>query len=232
MKAATTIAAAVSLAIVLSAGYTATAQEIAIGRTAYGQPYLVQHHASTWTEGYWRSQADWARGVGEYHQRMSIAAINNERARSARITNDVKSVEALFEARRVNREARALEAGPKVTQQQLVELARKRAPQRLAGDRFEPALGKVFWPAAFDNKAYAAERTEIDRLMALRTIGEGGLGSDNYAKIKSASDRLQGKLQANIREMSGSEYVTAKKFLTSLTYEAQFAPGIEGLAIR
>ena len=30
--------------------------------------------------------------------------------------------------------------------------------------------------------------------------------------------------------MSGPEYVTAKKFLTSLAYEARFAPSIEGLA--
>ncbi len=232
MKATTIITAVASLAVVLFAGYTATAQEIAVGRVAYGQPYLVQHHASTWTEGYLRGRADLARGAGQYNYLTSIAAINYERARSARMDNHVKGIETYFEGRRVNREARALEAGPKVTQQQLVELARKRAPQRLAENHFEPALGKIFWPAAFDRTDFATERTEIDRLMALRTIGEGGLGSDNYTQVKLVAERLQGKLKANIRDMSGSEYVVAKKFLTSLTYEAQFAPGIEGLAIR
>ena len=54
-----TITTAASFAIVLFAGYAATAQEFAAGSVVYAQPYLVQHHASTVMEGYLRGQGDW-----------------------------------------------------------------------------------------------------------------------------------------------------------------------------
>jgi hypothetical protein len=228
----TTLTAVAGFAIVAFSGLVASAQRHFVAGTTYGWPYSVYHHASTYEEGVLRGRADLYRGYGQYNYLSSLAAINYERARRDNLDNRVKSVETLFTMRKINQEARAAERRPRPTQQQLIRLAKSRVPDRLAEDQYEPALTELFWPSVLDDAEFAADRAEIDELMALRMLGDSGLGSENHRQITAAVDNMQSKLKARIRQMSTPEYITAKKFLTSLAYEARFAPSIEGLAAR
>ncbi len=190
------------------------------------------HHASTYEEGIQRGRADVIRSWGEYNYNTSLARINNEQARSAALDNRYKGVETYFAVKEVNREARAAARAPRATQQELVRYAKSRAPKRLDGRQFEESIGKVVWPTALDGEQFAAQRAEIDRLMSDRTLGEAGLGTQNHQQVKALTVAMQTTLKSQIREMSPSDYVLAKKFLTSLEYEAQFVPGTSGIAAK
>ena len=228
----TTFTAIVSFAIVSFGGLVASAQQHFVAGTYYGWPYAGYRHASTYEEGVLRGRADLIRGYGQYNFLSSLAAINHERARRDYLDNRVQGVETLFEMRKLNKESRAAERGPRPTQQQLIRLAKSRVPDRLAEHQYEPALAELYWPSAFDDAEFAGERSEIDELMARRTLGDAGIGTENHRQVAAAVAKMQSKLKDRIQEMSTPEYITAKKFLTSLAFEARFAPGIEGLAAK
>ncbi len=228
----TTLTAVAAFAIVAFSGLVASAQRHFVAGTTYGWPYPVYHHASTYEEGVLRGRADLYRSYGQYNYLSSLAAINYQHALRGYLDNRVKSVETLFEIRKINKEARAAERRPRPTQQQLIRLAKSRVPDRLAEHQYEPALAELSWPSVFNDAEFAADRAEINELMAQRALVHSGLGSENHRQITAAVDNMQSKLKDRIRQMSTPEYITAKKFLTSLAYEARFAPSIEGLAAR
>ena len=228
----TTLTAIVSFALVSFSGLVASAQRHCVAGMTWGWPYGGYHHASTYEEGVLRGTADVYRGYGQYNYLSSLAAINYERARRDYLDNRVKSVETLFAMRKINQEARAAERGPRPTQQQLVRLAKSRVPDRLAEHQYEPALAELYWPSVFNATEFATLRAEIDELMARRTLGDSGVGTENHRQITAAVETMQSKLKDRIRQMSTPDYIAAKKFLTSLAYEARFAPGIEGIAAR
>jgi len=229
MKSAFVAGTVIAVTLLVAASVQAQGPAYPYRGYGYSTP-VVYHHSSTWTEGYLRGRADLARGAGHYNYMTSLAAINREQARSAYMDNRVKAVDTYFQLRQINRQARATERGPRPSQEDLIRFAKVQAPKRLGTHQHEPALGKVYWPAVFDAEEFATERTEVDQLMAVRTLGNSGLGTENHEQVKRAADRMLAKLKTQIREMSPTEYVAAKKFLTSLRYEAQFAPEVAGIA--
>jgi len=229
MKATLTILAA--LAFTAFAATVSHAQWYGPTYNAFGNSGYYRH-ASTAYEGYLRGWADLHRGVGQHKVLDSIAANYYQDAYSKAIDNDLKATEAYFTKRQINREARAAEALPKPTPQQLAQYARERAPERLSTTEYRPSVGKVYWPATLNDTLFAAERAEIDDAMAHRTMGDAGVGSESYVRINEAATSIQAKLKDNIRSMSPTEYLAAKKFVTRLAYEARFAPGVEGVAMR
>jgi hypothetical protein len=193
------------------------------------QPWYYGHHSSTEAEGYLKGSAAVISSAGQYNLATAKAAIYAEDARSKAIENNQKAVEAYFAIRRTNREQREAEIGPRATVQELAVWAKEAAPKRLDGTQYEPALGRVFWPAVLQSPQFTAYRADIDRAMSMREPSNSGLGSDNFRSVKLAVDSMQETLKANVDAIPPAEYVQAKKFLTSLQWEAQHRMAPTGL---
>lgn len=186
-------------------------------------------HSSTAEEGALRGWAELNRGAGEYNYYSSLAAINLEEARRRAIENRTAAVEQYFHLRQVNSEYRDSQRRPQLTQEQLTRVAAQATPDRLNAYQYEPALGRLYWPAILRNDAFAAERDAIDEAIAKRTVSNSGVGSESHRAIDALTREMEATLKANIDNVSTDEYLAGKRFLQSLRYEARFAPGADGL---
>ena len=140
--------------------------------------------------------------------------------------NQQKHVLNFFEMRRINREETAYERGPRITPSQIEAIAKARAPQRLEGYEYEPAFGRVFWPAALLDVRFEEDTAQIDQLVFRR-----GDGSDSHdQRIEELAGQLAAKLKAQIRDVNPNDYVEAKNFLVRLQHEMNFDASPTGLA--
>lgn len=193
------------------------------------QPWYYGHHSSTEAEGILKGSAAVIASAGQYNLDTAKASVYAEEGRSKAIENNQKFVQTYFEIRKINREQREAEIGPRATVQELAAWAKEAAPKRLDGSQYEPALGRVFWPAVLQSPQFTAYRADIDHAMSTREPGNSGLGSENFRNVKVAVESMQETLKANVDLIPPAEYVQAKKFLTSLQWEAQHRMAPTGL---
>ena len=155
-------------------------------------------------------------GVGEFSD--GKRAINFETARSMGLDNRLKATETFFEMRRINRSARALEAGPRVTLEQAVRMARVSAPRRLSDLELDPITGEIAWPSALTEEAYATDKVAVQDKFHDRA---GGVSMDSarFNSVNNSISTLKMLLKDNIDRYVSSHYGKAKSFLDSLLYE-------------
>jgi hypothetical protein len=194
-------------------------------------PSSYQHHASTAYEGWLRGRADLRRAAGEYNYNSALANMYNQEAYRRYLENRTKKVETYFQMRALNQEARNAERRRRPTREAISRNARRAAPARLASYQFQPLLGTVVWPAVLRDREFQETRESVDQLIAARTIGNSGKGSENHRKVRNLTLRMKGQLKDQIDTMKPMEYVQAKKFLTSLEYEVSHKIKASGLAV-
>jgi hypothetical protein len=154
---------------------------------------------------------------GDYNLSTSAAAINMTVAEKNEIQNRQQWTDTYFQMRAANRAARAAEAGPKPTMEQLVRIAREGAPTPVTPSQVDPLSGRIDWPGALQQEAFAAERAQLDQLMATRAK-LGGLGYSDQEKARDAIDAMWKTLKSLVREVPPQVYVTSRNFLSSLMY--------------
>jgi len=213
MKRATLIAAGIS---VLLSGPAAFARN-----GFYVQPYY-NNRASTVGESWARGMSDVMRAQGAANLLNSQAAINVEEARSRYLDNRLKYTETFFENRRMNREFRAAERGPRITQEQAERIARERAPRRATTDDVDPITGQLAWPRVLTQERYASYTERLDELFAERAKMEGYIGMDMFREIGTTTDELLASLRENIRDYRSMDFMEARRFVERLAQEARF----------
>lgn len=218
-------------ATLLTLTFISTGSAWAQGSSGFPAPVgsapFAYDHASTLEEGILRGGADLLRGIGEMNYNNSAASILNQEAYSRYLDNRLKATATYFDQRKLNREARAEERGQRPSQEDLERYAKLRNPDRLPAFRFDAARNRVVWPEVFNHSYFAEERDTIDRLMAAR----GGAGPE-AREIQLAAAHMVEKLRAVVHNVQPGEYAAAKRFLTSLQFEMNFAPGAAGIAAR
>jgi hypothetical protein len=175
-------------------------------------------HASTAEEGMARGMADVIRSTGAANVMNSEAAGNWEDARTKHIDNRVKGTDAYFDMRRMNREARAAESGPRPTQDDMIRYAKMRAPKRPSVSECDPISGQIAWPDIFQEPAYQQARETLEKA-SFERASVGRLTSSQRAAVRRAADDMAYDLKKNINDLSPQEYIRAKKFVESLSYE-------------
>jgi hypothetical protein len=155
-------------------------------------------------------------GVGEFS--AGRQAINFETARSMSLDNRLKATETFFEMRRINRAARAQEAGPRPTLEQVVRMARIHAPRPLDDMEFDPLTGAIFWPLALRERLYDPKKTEVEKTFRERA---GGLSVDypKYERLKGTILALKDLLKSRVDRYASHAYGKAQSFLDSLLYD-------------
>ncbi len=192
--------------------------------TTYAQPgnyngyFPGYYSASTAAEGFQNGRSNVIRAQGQFLLDSSQAASQFEDAYSKDIDNRYKTTQAYFDLRRMNREGRAAEAGPRPTQADLVRWAQAGKPKSLTSSEMNPNNGELLWPKVLTIDAFADGRDVIQGLMA-DGAKYGGLSLDQSMKAASTCDTMLAELKTRISDFKPNMYLEAKNFLESLKYQ-------------
>jgi hypothetical protein len=192
----------------------------------WGAGYPTYHHASTAAEGAARGMADVTRSAGMYNLATSEAAINVTEAQSNYIKNRDEWTNTYFQMREANRQYRAKERGPRPSMEDLVRYAQAGKPARLSPSELDTVSGDVSWPSILQKEEFAKQRAQLEALFAKRAA-DGSVGPEQLAEIRRITGALidQLKEQLQSREVSQMDYIGAKRFLESLSFEGQTPVG-------
>lgn len=166
-----------------------------------------------------RSQAEFVRAAGEFNLNNSKSMINMQTAKSMEIENRLRWTETFFEMRRVNRTARALEAGPRPTMEQVVRYARMQAPRRLSSLELDPVTGDISWPVVLKDSPYDENRAFLEEQFRMRAKSGGSFDYAQFETVEAAVEHFKANLLANVSKYSGRRYGEARNFLDSLKLE-------------
>jgi len=190
------------------------------GQFGYGSPFITwQHHASTAAEGYMQGQGALIRSQGWANWANSAAAINYSVARRNEIDNRQYGTKAYFNMREMNRQARASERGPRLTEDARTRLAKQAAPDRLSPSELDALTGQIQWPTLLQYDSLAQKRAVLDSIFAGRA-SQGTISATDYTAAQQTISSLLLDLKAAIDKVSPTQYVAAKQFLDRLQFEA------------
>ncbi len=144
---------------------------------------------------------------------------NYEDARKKYLENRLQATQTYFDMRRLNAEARRSERSLPLSLEAYQRLARQQAPERLSVSQLDPLTGTIVWPAPLRRPEYQAPREELERLYVERANGV----DLNYDDIQVACDRFQEQIKADLDKFDPNDFIRAKKFIDSLSYEPKVA---------
>lgn len=196
---------------------------LASASTASAQYWGYSYRPATYEESVARGYADVVRSAGQYNLQTSEAAKNLTDARSQDLDNRLKATEYYFESRRINREARKAERGPRPTSQQLFKIAADTAPDRLSPNQVDPLTGQINWPLLLRQQSFAPQLQELEQ--AYKSRAEGSMTYDDIRTVTATVDELLAELQEDVKEYPPNDYIQAKNFLRSIAREVRFPPG-------
>jgi hypothetical protein len=183
----------------------------------YGGYYGGGGHASTLEEGALNGMASVMSAAGDYNLATSAAAVNLTQAQRNDIENRQLNTQAYFEIRATNRAARAQEAGPKPTMEQLARLAKQGVPKGLQATQYNAVTGALSWPTTLTDDLFAAQRSSVDQMFA-KLAAQGTLGISDQSALRAAVEGMAGVLKAHIKDIQPQDYVDSRNFLQSVLY--------------
>ncbi|HEV3341707.1 MAG TPA: hypothetical protein VG125_15175 [Pirellulales bacterium] len=191
---------------------------LAIPATARAQ------YSSTAAEGYLHGSADVARGMGQFYLYSSQAAVNGQEAYSRLIDNQRQQAAAYWDVRHMNRSLRAEERQARTAGKDITRWNASRLPRRLTPAQFDARTGNIHWPGTLAGPEFAPARAKLVRLFRNRATDDSRIASEDGKNVKSLVATMQAQLKGKISDLPPGEFISAKKFLDSLAYEAQLAP--------
>jgi hypothetical protein len=190
-----------------------------------GGGYGWGNWASTAQQGADMGLASVVRAQGYANLKNSEAAKNWEEAKTLEMQNRLRWTETYFEMRQVNRDKRSAEAGPPVTQEQAIRLAKMAAPPRLGSTQLDPVTGHIEYPLILTADIYKQYRERLDSLFARRASSGGSIRYDDFVAIQSTVSQFVETLQQHVSDYAAGDYGRARNFLDSLVNEARQPAG-------
>jgi hypothetical protein len=181
--------------------------------------------ASTAQQGADMGMASVVRSQGYANLKNSEAAKNWEEAKTMEMQNRLRWTETYFEMRKNNRENRAAEAGPPITQDQAIRLAKMGAPARLTSTQLDPVTGHIEYPLILTSDIYSQYRQQLDTLFSQRAASGGSITYDDFQAIQTAVSQFIDALQAHVDDYAAGDFGRARNFLDSLAHEARMPAG-------
>jgi hypothetical protein len=208
------------LLVVAASGLTAsaTAQMGGFGYNRGG-------YASTAGQAAAYGMSEMMRAQGYENLQNSEAAKNWEDAKTQEIQNRLRWTETYFEMRKENRDKRAAEAGPRVTQEQAIRMAKMAAPPRLGSTQLDPVTGHIEYPMILTDDGYKAYRDRLDSLFTHRAETGGSIQYSDYQAIQQTVSKFIDALKTRVKEYPAGDYGRARTFLDSLAHEASMPSG-------
>lgn len=190
-----------------------------------GMGYNRGGYASTAGQAAAYGMSEMARARGAENLQNSEAAKNWQEAKTLDIQNRLRWTETYFDMREENRDRRAEEAGPRVTQDQAIRMARMAAPPRLGSTQLDPVTGHIEYPLILTDDSYAAYRNRLDSLFAHRAETGGSIQFSDYQAIQQTVSKFVDALKQRVKDYPAGDYGRARTFLDSLAHEASMPAG-------
>lgn len=200
---------------------------VAVGASAQwgGMGFNRGGYASTAGQAAAYGMSEMMRAQGYENLQNSEAAKNWEEAKTLEIKNRLLWTETYFQMRQENRERRAAEAGPRVTQEQAVRMARMAAPPRLGSTQLDPVTGHIAYPLILTNDFYKPYRDQLDLLFARRAASGGSIQLSDFQAIQQTVSQFIDALKSRVKDYPAGDYGRARSFLDSLAHEASRPAG-------
>jgi hypothetical protein len=191
-----------------------------VGSAAGLQAQVIYNNASTVGESYSRGMADVVRSQGVYNLTTSQAAINMTQAQAQEIQNRGEATKTYFEMRRINKEYQDANREKPPTMEQVVRFAQEGKPKRLGPSELDYVSGKLRWPSVLMIDDFAEQRKQVDQVFAKRA--EMGVANfDDQMQVRKTATQMMTDLKQQIQQIPSNTYMAARRFLESVTYEAQ-----------
>lgn len=190
-----------------------------------GYGYNRGGYASTAAQAAAYGMSEMMRAQGYQNLENSQAAKNWEEAKTQEIQNRLRWTETYFEMRKVNREAKAAEQGPPVTQEQAIRMAKMAAPPRLGSTQLDPVTGHVAYPPVLMDDIYTDYRKRLDQFFADRAATGGSVQYSEMREFQSNVSKFIDVLKQNVNNYPAGDYGKARTFLDSLAHEARMPSG-------
>jgi hypothetical protein len=198
---------------------------VAVGASAQWGGFERGGFASTAGQAAAYGMSEMMRAQGYENLQNSEAAKNWEEAKTLEIKNRLLWTETYFQMRQENRERRAAEAGPRVTQEQAVRMARMAAPPRLGSTQLDPVTGHIAYPLILTNDIYKPYRDQLDSLFARRAASGGSIQLSDFQAIQQTVSQFIDALRSRVKDYPAGDYGRARSFLDSLAHEASRPAG-------
>jgi hypothetical protein len=215
----------VVVAVLVGCAVIADVPAIAQWGGGWGNGFGMGGWASTAQQGAADGISQVVRSQGYTNLKNSEAAINWEEAKTKEIDNRMKWTETYFEMRKTNREARAAEDGPPVTQEQAIRLAKMAAPPRLGSTQLDPVTGHIEYPTVLRDDIFTPYREELDKLFAERAASGGSVQYEELRRINDSVSKFIDVLRQNVGNYAAGDYGRARTFLDSLARESRLPAG-------
>ncbi|MEZ6073576.1 MAG: hypothetical protein R3C10_25690 [Pirellulales bacterium] len=180
-----------------------------------GYPINYQARASTPAQASMDGMANVISSKGSYNLQTSEAAINMTAAQSQEIANRQQATDTYFSMRATNKAARAAEAGPRPTMEQIERMAKEGDPSQLTSNQLDHTTGKLNWPSYLQIDSFAGDRAKVDDAFA-KLATHGGLTYQDRMAVDQTIDGMEKELKANIRAVPTQDYIDCHTFLTGL----------------
>jgi len=182
-------------------------------------------YASTAGQAAAYGMSEMMRAQGYENLQNSEAAKNWEEAKTLEIQNRLRWTETYFEMRKENREKRAAEAGPRVTQEQAIRMAKAAAPQRLGSTQLDPVTGHIEYPLILTDDAFKPYRDRLDTLFSRRAAAGGSIPLSDFQAIQQTVSQFIDSLKSRVKDYAAGDYGRARSFLDRLAHEASQPAG-------
>lgn len=224
-------ASIVVLAVLVVLGMCETARaQYRVGRPSAYYGYVTYYpygwngwYGTTAAGSYYQGRAAYLQSLGDYQQSQAQAAKNWQEAYAKYLENRSSAVRTYFELQKMNRDYREAELKPP-TREQAIRLSKLDLPIRMHADEVDPLTGRITWPYPLQADKFAAQRSQIEHWFAARMHSQTatGIGSPLQTQIARLTDEMEAMLKADVHKLQPMDYVTAKRFLQRLSYEARF----------
>ncbi|MFM8735735.1 MAG: hypothetical protein ACKOC8_11130 [Pirellulales bacterium] len=198
---------------------------VALAQWGGGFGYNRGGYASTAGQAAAYGMSEMMRAQGYENLQNSEAAKNWEEAKTLEIKNRLLWTETYFDMRKENRERRAEEAGPRVTQEQAIRMAKMALPPRLGSTQLDPVTGHIEYPLILTDDRYKTYRGELDSLFARRAASGGSIQYSDYERIRDTVSQFIDALKTHVKDYAAGDYGKARTFLDSLSREASMPAG-------
>ena len=190
-----------------------------------GYGYNRGGYASTAQQAAAYGYSEMMRAQGYQNLENSQAAKNWEEVKTMEMQNRLRWTETYFEMRKVNKDARAAEAGPRVTQDQAIRMAQSTLPPRLGSTELDPVTGHIEYPIILTQDIYDEYRRRLDALFAHRAASGGSIQYNDLKEIETTVSKFIDTLKQHVRDYAAGDYGRARTFLDSLAREAKMPAG-------
>ncbi len=214
-----TVLACIAIAVGVSIAFAQTEPITPPSSGSYYGGYPMSYHSSTAAEGRLRGLGDVVRSHGQANLDNSAAAINYSIARKQEMENRQQWTSTYFDMRQANRAARALERGKRASMEDLIRYAQAGKPKQLSPGELDTITGTIHWPILLRSDEFTTQRAELEQLFS-RRASSSVLGYEDFAIVQETTDAMLDELKDQVREISPTQYIAAKRFLQSIAYEA------------